>query len=278
MFLSLQHPIHTSWEQNLSLISPRILCVCVSFCFCIACDYPKLLFPVASFVFIFHIRVFLRCLMTLLVSLWPLKIWEPRLECLFIPQACHPNWNPTEKNSTYFSNFFSPGKLELFCSSYRPCPFPEWNTTEALEVVSRVSQCTRHPLCVYLHCLTFLCLCQCRGHSYLIRLERRWHRQPGTWWDLGRPYLLGRCKLKPVSGPRADFAARLERVLSKAILLLLQRGRCVCVQQSWGCGKRNPGRVCRYSGGEVGDGESSSHLKGARSSYLSNDGLYFNEF
>lgn len=180
--------------------------------------------------------------MTLLVSLWHLKIWEPRPECLFSPQACHPNWNPTEKNSTYFSNFFSPGELELFCSSSRLCPFPEWNMTEALEVVSRVSQSTRHPSSVYLYCLTFPCLCQGRGLSCLVRLERRWHQQPGTWWDLGRPYLLGRCKSKPVSWPRADFTARLERVLFKAIVLLLQRGRRVFAQQSWGCGKRNPGR------------------------------------
>lgn len=42
----LQHPIHTSWEQNFSPISPRLLCVCVSFYF--VCDYPKLLSPVAS--------------------------------------------------------------------------------------------------------------------------------------------------------------------------------------------------------------------------------------
>ena len=32
---------------------------------------------------------------------------------------------------------------------------------------------------------------------------------------------------------------------------------------------------CRESRREVGDGESSSHLKGARSSYLSNDGTLF---
>lgn len=70
----LQHPIHTSWEQKFSLISPRILCVSASFSFCIVCDYPKLLSSLASFVFIFHIRVFLRCLMSLLVSLWHLKI------------------------------------------------------------------------------------------------------------------------------------------------------------------------------------------------------------